>query len=259
MRAPALLASVLTMFLGIPVHAGEPRTEDVEELFLADNAYPQEAFELQTTLGMRGERRDTWEAMELSLLTELGLTERLQVEVRAPLRWVPRGEASGPEHASESGIEAGLLYALVQRPDLGMVLSPGLEVELPLALSRSEAPGLAATPFVAVAQALGPVHLHLHLALEMRAPRGARQELELEPAATFAATLPLGTLVPLLELGLAWEDEPRAWLSPGLVWRSTPWLELGLGLPARLSSKGVAEVRPTLLLTCEFELAADEE
>ncbi|MCY1074012.1 hypothetical protein [Archangium lansingense] len=258
MRSPVLLAPVLAVFLSVPVHAGQPRMQDVEELFLADNAYPQEAFELQTTLGMSGEWRNTWEVMTLSLLTEWGLTDRLQIEVRAPLRWELGGVVAGPEEPSESGIEAGLLYALVHRPDLGLVLSPGLEVELPLSLSRSEAPGLAATPFVAVAQSLGPVRLHLNLALELRAG-GARQDLELEPSATFAATLPLGTLVPLLELGLAWEDETRAWLSPGLVWRSTPWLELGLGLPTRLGPKGVAEVRPTLLLTCELELAVEEE
>ncbi len=258
MRSFPLPASVLTVFLGAPAQAGAPPPQDVEELPLSETADPQEAFELQATIGVRGEHGDTWEELELSLLTELGLTDRLQVELSAPLRWTPREGKPGLV-PSGSGIEVGLLYALVSRADLGLVVSPGLEVELPLAFSRSSAPDLETTPFVAMAQALGPVRLHMKLALGMQAPHGSWRELELEPAATVAATLPLGTLVPLLELGLTWEDETQAWISPGLIWRSPSWFELGLGLPARLGPGGVAEVRPTLLLTGEFELAEKEE
>ncbi|PTL80826.1 hypothetical protein [Vitiosangium sp. GDMCC 1.1324] len=257
MRSPALSVSVLAVFLGGMALAEAPPRREVEEFPLTDTAYPQEALELQVTLGVRGERRSTWDALELSLLTELGLTDRLQVELRAPLRWTSRGGEVPGQDPSGSGIEAGLLYALISRPDLGLVVSPGFEVELPRIFSQPKASDLAATPFVAVAQILGPARLHLNLALEVRAPRGSLRELELEPTVGVAATVPLGTLVPLLEFQVSWEDEARAWVGPGLVWRPASWFELGLGLPARLGPGGVAEVRPTLLLTGELEL--DEE
>lgn len=251
MRFPALLVSVLSVLLpGAPAHAGASPPQDVEELFLTETADPQEQFELQATLGIQGARRDSWETMELSLLTELGLTDRLQVEASVPVQWALGGEDRGP---SVSNLEAGLLYALVSQEDLGLVVSPGLELELPLSFSRANEPGLELTPFVSVAQALGSVRLHLNLALGVQVPDGERQELELEPAVNVAVTVTRGPLVPLLELGFTREDEVRVWLAPGLVWRTASWFQLGLGVPARLAPGGVAEVRPTLLLTGEFE------
>ncbi|AKJ03142.1 Hypothetical protein AA314_04768 [Archangium gephyra] len=258
MRSPALLVSMLpVLLLGAPVHAGEAPPQDVQELFLTETADPQERFELQATLGIQGGWRDTWESMELSLIAELGLTDRLQVGARVPVQWSLGAEGRGD---SGPGLELGLLYALVSREDLGLVVSPQLELELPLSLSRANAPGLELTPSVSVAQWLGAVRLHLNLALGVQVPEGEQRELELEPAVNVAVTVTRGPLVPLLELGLSWEeDEARVWLAPGLVWRAASWFQLGVGVPARLGPGGVAEVRPTLLLTGELALAGEKE
>ncbi|WNG45342.1 hypothetical protein F0U60_15455 [Archangium minus] len=259
MRMSALLVSVLSvLLLGAPAHAEASPPQDVEELFLTETADSQEQFELQATLGIQGARRNTWETMELSLLTELGLTDRLQVEASVPVQWALGGKGRGP---SGSNLETGLRYALVSRADLGLVVSPGLELELPLPFSRANepGPGLELTPSVSVAQALGAVRLHLNLALGVQVPDGEQRELELEPAVNVAITVTRGALIPLLELGFTREEEAHVWLAPGLVWRAASWFQLGLGVPARLESGGVAEVRPTLLLTGELELAEEEE
>jgi len=249
MRSSVLLAALL---LGSSARAEEPPEPDVQALILFDSAYPQKALELQATLGVEGQRSfGDWRALELSLLVELGLTDQLQVEARVPYPWALGGEASGAE---DSGIEVGLLYALVQDSRLGLVVSPGLEVQLPVSLSRSASPGLGVSPFVAVAKPLGPAHLHLNVGLEVQPPREGQPDVELRPEATFAATLPTETLVPMLEVGLRWEETLRTWVSPGLVWKPTDGIEVGVGLPARLGPGGVEEIRPTVLLTGELEL-----
>lgn len=258
MRVSLLAVAVLSGLLGSRAWAVSPiPPRDAEELLLAETAYPQEDGELQVSLGMHGERTNTWDAMGLLLLTEYGLTDRLQVEVLAPLRWTAPGKVSEPG----PGLETELRYALFASTELGLVVSPGLEVEFPLSLSRTGAPPWGISPSVAAAQQLGRVFLHLNVTLELQAPRGAQRELELElePTATFAATLPVGRFVPMVELGTSWlETETRTWLSPGVVWRPMHGIELAVGLPTRLTTRGVTEVRPTLLLTGEFELADDD-
>src|SRR5688572_9324758 len=100
MSSPYLLCAVL--LLGASSLAEGLPPEDVEEFFLTESAYSQEALELQATLGVSGRRGDTWQALELSLLAELGLTDWWQVELRAPFQWaLPGGEA----RSGLSGIE----------------------------------------------------------------------------------------------------------------------------------------------------------
>ncbi|WP_437791068.1 hypothetical protein [Sorangium sp. So ce693] len=231
----------------------EPARPPVEELFLGETAFPQEALELQITSAPRWERDGRQVGFRIPLLLELGITDRLQLGGELPLELA----------REDSGVVAGLgsveleaLYNLVNERGLGLALSAGLGAGLPAGARGLGAPGYALEPFVSFDKAIGGVHVGLSASAEIRLPAAGRGATELSPGASLGVILPLGDVVPTLELAAELEDTTSLLVAPGVLWHPARGLELGAALELGLAGE-TPDAGLMLLFTREIELAGD--
>ncbi|WP_438037831.1 hypothetical protein [Sorangium sp. So ce128] len=225
----------------------------IEELFLGETAFPQEALELQITSAPRWERDGRQVGFRIPLLLELGITDRLQLGGELPLELARQ----------DSGVVAGLgsveleaLYNLVNERGLGLALSAGLGAALPAGARELGAPGYALEPFVSLDKAIGRVHVGISASAEIRLPAAGSDATELSPGASLGLILPLGDVVPTIELAAEIEDTTSLLLAPGVLWHPAPGLELGAALELGLAGE-TPDAGLMLLVTREIELAGD--
>ncbi|XXX72866.1 hypothetical protein WMF30_34980 [Sorangium sp. So ce134] len=233
--------------------AGEPAQPAVEELFLGETAFPQEALELQVTLAPAWERDGRRVRFGVPLRLELGITDRLQVGGELPLELVRH----------EGGVAAGLgaagaevLLNLVSDQALGLALSAGLEAALPAGARELGAPGYALEPFVSLDKAMGGVHVGLSASAELRLPAARGDAAELSPGVTLALVLPAGAVAPTVELAAELDEVASLAVASGVLWRPARGLELGAALELGLAGEA-PDVGLLLLVTREIELAGD--
>ncbi|WP_437521271.1 hypothetical protein WME79_28735 [Sorangium sp. So ce726] len=231
----------------------EPARPPIEELFLGETAFPQEALELQITSAPRWERDGRQVGFRIPLLLELGITDRLQLGGELPLELARQ----------DSGVVAGLgsveleaLYNLVNERGLGLALSAGLGAGFPAGARELGAPGYALEPFVSLDKAIGGVHVGISASAEIRLPTAGRDATELSPGASLGVILPLGDVVPTVELAAELEDTTSLLIAPGVLWHPTPGLELGAALELGLAGE-TPDAGLMLLVTREIELAGD--
>lgn len=231
----------------------EPARPPIEELFLGETAFPQEALELQITSAPRWERDGHQVGFRIPLLLELGITDRLQLGGELPLELARQ----------ESGVVAGLgsveleaLYNLVNERGLGLAVSAGLGAGLPAGARGLGAPGYALEPFVSLDKAIGGVHVGISASAEIRLPTAGRDAAELSPGASLGVILPLGDVVPTLELAAEIEDTTSLLVAPGVLWHPARGLELGAALELGLAGEA-PDAGLMLLFTREIELAGD--
>ncbi|WP_437585823.1 hypothetical protein [Sorangium sp. So ce1000] len=236
--------------------ADEQMQPPVEELFLGETAFPQEALELQLTSAPRWEHDGRQVGFRIPLLLELGITDRLQLGGELPLELARR----------DSGVVAGLgsveveaLYNLVNARGLGLALSAGLGAGLPAGARALGAPGYALEPFVSLDKAIGGVvHVGISASAEVRLPAARRADAELSPGAALGVIVPLGDVVPTVEIAAELEDTASLLLAPGVLWHPARGLELGAALELGLAGE-VPDAGLLLLVTREIELAGDDD
>ncbi|WP_437806986.1 hypothetical protein [Sorangium sp. So ce1078] len=235
--------------------AGEPAQPAVEELFLGETAFPQEALELQVTSAPTWERDGRRVRFGIPLLLELGITDRLQIGGELPLELVrnERGVAAGL-----GAVQAEALVNLVNDGALGLALSAGLEAELPAGARELGAPGYALSPFVSLDKAVGGVHVALSASAEVRLPAARGDAAELSPGVALGVILPLGAVAPTVELAAELEDTAALLLASGVLWHPARGLELGAALELGLMGE-TPDVGLLLLVTSEIELAGDDD
>ncbi|WP_437964198.1 hypothetical protein WMF04_31360 [Sorangium sp. So ce260] len=233
--------------------AGEPAQPAVEELFLGETAFPQEALELQVTSAPAWERAGRRVRFGIPLLLELGITDRLQIGGELPLELVrdERGAAAGL-----GAVQAEALVNLVNDRALGLALSAGLEAGLPAGARELGAPGYALEPFVSLDKAVGGVHLAFSASAEVRLPVARGDAAELSPGVALGVILPVGAVAPTVELAAELEDTAALLLASGVLWHPARGLELGAALELGLMGE-TPDVGLLLLVTSEIELAGD--
>lgn len=231
----------------------EPARPPIEELFLGETAFPQEALELQITSAPRWERYGRQVGFRIPLLLELGITDRLQLGGELPLELARQ----------DSGVVAGLgsveleaLVNLVNERGLGLALSAGLGAGFPAGARELGAPGYALEPFVSLDKAIGGVHVGISASAEIRLPAAGRDATELSPGAALGVILPLGDVVPIIELAAELEDTTSLLIASGVLWHPTPGLELGAALELGLAGE-TPDAGLMLLVTRELDLAGD--
>jgi hypothetical protein len=225
-----LAVLVLLGLLPVPARAqddGVTLTDLVQELFEAETAYPQEAGTLQLTMDAR-----FGDAGTARLLAEYGITDRLQVSLASPYLQLEKG--------GEESMTAGVLYNLVNGPDLAASLS--LEVEIPTGGAES---AVAWEPALIVARQVGMAQLHGSVAASLSSDR-----TELSPG--LGLILDAGRITPTLELTatLADGEAPDVGLTPGLFVHLSRHLEVGIGAPVSLHGGRRPDV--LALVTLEF-------
>lgn len=221
-----------------------------QELFLGEPPQVQERLELQLTSGVRW-RADRGEPdTAVPLLVELGLTERLQVEVESQVQSV-----AGPGEAEMTGLEAGLLYAVRSRPPF--LVSAGVSAGLAGFSGEEEALAWSVEPTILLQQPVGRLGVNLRLGAEReRAFDGG--DAEVSAGAALSCFVALSDLYPMLEAAVeASEDETSLVTAAGLAWAPRHGVELGVAVPVQLRP-GAIRVGAIAMLTWEMELAEGE-
>jgi hypothetical protein len=251
-RSLALLLGALSV-LCLAKDAAASDEDSVEpvlqRLFLGEAVYSQERFELQTSAGIEWTREGRQVDFAVPVEVEFGITDHFQLAVEAPARWVrlDTGVIAGIGNA-----EVSAFYNVIARRSLGLSFSAGLGFGFPASATELGSSSFGVKPLLVGYQQLGPLHLNASVEAEIALPSGSdAAHVGLEAA--LGAFVPLGRLVPTLELMAEIEDESSLSMAPGLLWH--PWdnLELGGAILIGLT-KGAADAGLLLSATWEIEL-----
>ncbi|WP_437307278.1 hypothetical protein [Sorangium sp. So ce388] len=232
----------------------EPEQPVIEELFLGELAFPQEALELQIASSPAWRRDGRLVRFSIPMQLELGITDRLQIGGELPLELVrnDRGVAAGL-----GVVHAGALYSFLDDRALGLTFSAGIEAGLPAGSRELGASGHALEPFVSLHKTLGSVHLCLSASAEVTLPMARSDTTEIGPGVALAAVLPVGDLAPTVELAAELDDAASLLFAPGVRWHPARGLELGAALSLGLGDEA-PDLGLLLLVTREIQLADDD-
>jgi hypothetical protein len=220
-----------------------------QELFLGEPPQVQEPFELQLTSGVRWRADRGGPEAAIPFLVELGLTERLQVEVESQVESV-----AGLGEPEMTGVEAGLLYALRSRAPF--LVSAGVSAGV-AGFSREEGRAWSLEPSVLLQQPVGRVGVNLRLGAEGEHASDAGAS-ELSAGAALSCFVALSDLYPMVEVAVAASDEETSLVTAvGLAWAPRHGVELGVAVPVQLGP-GATRVGAIAALTWEMELAEGE-
>jgi hypothetical protein len=220
----------------------------VQDLILGDLPELQEVLELQGTLRSGWMRSSGEHHLGADAALELGLTERLQLEVMVPFAWsISSEESAGGVGNIEVEAAVNLLPPQPGRPTISMVLG----VEFP---SLSESAGeeeYGGELALVVHQQLDLVHVAGKAALEV-------PELGSELVLSFfLAPLPVS---PLLELSAHLAEERTYSVAAGAVIPTDAGFEVGAGVPVTFSEAGeMPEFGVLVWASYELELLQEQE
>ncbi|MEM7586768.1 MAG: hypothetical protein AAF560_25485 [Acidobacteriota bacterium] len=244
---PKLLTTACLLAFGLmaaSVTLGEEESQPLEEVFLSELVYPQEAGEFQLTLAPSFSSAADEEAFAGRATVEYGLTDDWQIE----LEWdvFVRRDSDGMTAEGLGDAELAVKWARMEIAE-NTHLAFGLEIGLPIANVDDELGEglLEIEPFAVVARDFPRwrglqlfAQVGLGLVDRIRSPSDPDDE---EPEAHelevhLGAFLPTRHFVATLELSGSdntWNhdgEERELYLTPGLVWASDSW-EMGLGVP----------------------------
>ena len=224
MKIPLALAVSFPLLgaIAVPALGQEQPQPIVQELFLGENPYPQDRGSLQL-IGDATYRRAPGEGeFALQLTAEYGITDRLQLGARAPYRFLNPDQGPTEHGVGDVGLSA--LYNFQRSPDL--VLSGFLEVSLP---TGDEDDGLGEgewvfRPLLLAAKRFGPAEVYLNVGAELS--NGEASFLY-----DVAAAYPVESFAAVLELNGSAGHADEHYLTPGVYWRESDKLQVGVGVP----------------------------
>ncbi|MEW4455508.1 hypothetical protein AB1L30_22755 [Bremerella sp. JC817] len=201
----------------------------VQEVFLGTSIYPQEKGELQFDSGYF--QGNEWlNDAQVPFEIEYGITDRFQVSFECPL------DVASPEDEFERGvnaIEMGVYYNFYNNPHIRRAFGVGYDIEVATELDDEGNRLWVHSPYVVGYQEFGPVALNVTGRLEVG---NTQEETEVAGNVAFSAFTEMGNWVPMLELGLQWEEEKKPIvLAPGLFWKPSRGMQLGASLPIGLN------------------------
>lgn len=258
----ALLISVL-----IPLSFSIARAEDaddlqstnrverpIEELFKTDVVYPEEKGESELELGTLYEKNnphhETW---NVPVSMEYGLTDKWQAEAE----WNSYIWRNSHGHTVAHGIgdlELGTQYSFMNVGGSLFHISPLFQVELPLGdVNTDLSEGFVEyEPSVVFARDFPQLHqtqlfTQVGVSFVQRVKRPADADDAEPPANEFNLGAGFFTLWPFgaTTFEFNWNDnkwnhhgeENQLYVTPGVLWRVTPGIELGLGVPVGLNQQ----------------------
>jgi len=248
----------MAMTTANPLIAQEEKVPElVQELFLGEIVYPQDAGEFQLTTGSLWAYKGRHDH-QIPLLFEYGITDHFQVELVLPFNFHHTGAAHGQ---GLGNVELGVAWNFYNNPQSGWAATVGYELGLPEATPDAGEDAYSHEPFFVVYREFESMAVNFSAILEVEDPRERGEETEvagefglalIKPAQCYPFTC-------LLELGVeVEEDETNARLAPGMHWQpcGANW-EFGVSLPIGLTDN-VPEIGAFALLTFEFGGDDDE-
>lgn len=229
--------ATLALLLGLASPAwaqGEGVEGKAQELFLGEEAPPNQKQEVEAGSGLEWEQQDGETSFTLPLHVEYGLSDRFQLQGEAEL--VPQGEDPGLD-----GGRVGARWALINDGERSLAVSAGAEV-----LATRDAPGTSlrpgVSPFLLAYKDFGRVGVNASAGLELLPDSGDRDGT-VHPDLGMAVLLDAGAVRPMFEA--AWRNEQgtnTGILSPGLLVEPVKSLQVGVSVPVRLGSDGPQSV-----------------
>jgi len=217
--------SILWVTLALPISAVAEDGDEggveqvVQEVFTGSLPFPQEQLELQLTSSARWRRGNDQQELELPLGVELGVTDRLQVEVEVPLGVVgPAGDFMRDGTTGVGNMEVGTLYNLVNDRRSGLVASVGLGFLLPTSTLDGTDRVVGVLPSVAGYKTFGPVHVNLSLQGGVEFPSDPDEDAAPVVEGGLALLFPVGPVVPMVEATVEYEDKTVIRSAAGLIW-----------------------------------------
>jgi hypothetical protein len=212
-----------TLALPVSAYAEEEdaaRVEQVaQEVFIGAMPFAQEQFELQLSTSARFTRGEEQQQLEIPLVVELGLTDRLQVEVELPLAVLsPSGDFMRDGSTGLGNMEVGALYNLFNDGRSGVVASVGLSFVLPTSTMDGIERVVGILPSVAAYKTFGPVHVNASLNGGVEFPVDSEEGANPVVEGGLALLFPVGPLVPMVEGTLEYDGETVFRSAAGLIW-----------------------------------------
>lgn len=223
-RGLLLVASCAALASRVTAQTPDDVEQVVQELFIAETAYLQDRGQLQVNLlvDARDEREREVGRMRLEL--EYGVTSWLQLGAGVPLGavWDADGRVVG---VGRPTAEVLLGSAVPGTPEL--VWSGGVEVSVPSVTEDVDDTSYRVAPNLRLQLGLLPVRIALRLAalLEQPVHQGSGRYTASGALGVF---VPIGPVVPTLELRADVGDQPLVLAGAGVVWPVTDAIELGV-------------------------------
>lgn len=221
--------------------------EYLQEFFLSETVFPQEAKEIQFTLKPYLSQSDDTH-FSIPLTVEYGITDRLQVEIEVP--YLISSSKKRTTIQGMENLEIGVLYNVIKsnRP---FALSMGVEFPLKTASRkiREYDPETSVEAIIIAARQFGKAQIHAKMGSEISAGKSTMNY-------GVASIFKFGRCKPTFELN--WDNEEARTLSvtPGVLWTEPGGLEFGMAfstkVPNTYASWGVIAS-----FTYEFSLARD--
>lgn len=219
--------------------AGEPDGGLVEEYFVTESAFTQEAGEFQITSGLSLGTDDD-ESWALELAVEYGITERLQVGFEIPVLTRSAGPDGRVQRASSFEFET--LYA-IRRDASSLAVSVGAGLEYEAADDDGESGEIAVEPFIAFARRFGRTEVQANLGASFGHDRTLRGSI--------AAAVPAGDWRFLIEAAGASGPDGRIVIVPGVARKLPGDAEMSVGFPM-YAGAGVRSTGIVFRTTFEF-------
>lgn len=230
-------------------HENSKVEELVQELFLSEIVYPQDANELQLTSGVqRIEEKEEGEDPETyfitPLLIEYGITDMFQLGIKIPTQYAGNVGVSGV-----GNIELESLYNFYNNKESGWAFSGIFGVSLPRLSNKVGEKGFVFEPALIGYKSFGRFALNLSAGIAIPTESENNSEVELDAAAIYNA----GIFRPSLEFSAEFEDGKSALsILAGTTIILKNDLEVGFGVANGLKGES-PEWQVFTTLTWEFE------
>ncbi len=239
LRATILSAGAFAMAGSPAARAAEDADEEpeqaVQEVFLGELAFPQEARELQFSAASSWVEGVDARVFSPLLVAEWGITDRFQVEVEAP--FIVSVPTEGDTGAGIGNAELGALYNFVRSSSLGLVVSGSVSGAAPTSSTDLIDSVYGAYAMMSAYKTMGPVHASLSVEGGMEVPSGGAEEdgdSRFVTEGALSLLFPMGSVVPVAEVGFEREEGTELDVAAGFVWHASRAVEVGLaGLMTR--------------------------
>jgi hypothetical protein len=218
--------------------------QPLEELFISESVYPQEAGEIQLSFLTIYNKSKVLDNYGFPLTIEYGITDSLQVEVE-----LNSFKEKGTFRFNQ--IEIGTKYSFMNIKGLKLHSAVGFEIGFPIrAADDDEESSLSYEPFLILAKdfpGLNNLQFFTELRLEIE-----DEFKEFEIGWNVGIFVPIGRFCIVSELNFINIDEKEVYITPGLIWNLPGSWELMIGFPLGLNDNS-DKFRLILGLTFEFD------
>lgn len=222
--------------------------EFIQELFLGEVVYPQDAGEIQFTTGFLW-RNEGQGGGRIPLSMEYGITDYFQLGVQVPLATLREDDVSGVGH-----IEFEAYCNLLNDPESGWAAGLGFGLGLPTATPEVAGDAYIYEPFLVVYRELSwGAALNFSAGLEIDEPRHDQEPTGVAGELATALLRRRDAFVFLLEAAVEIDkDEAPVSMAPGAYWQpAVAMWELGVSMPVTLADTST-DVGVFVLFNLEF-------